>query len=240
VPKKPRIIISLGGSILVPGPQAKDANAPTWVDQGFLSRFTLLVHELTQTGYRFVITVGGGKVNSHYVNVLRQMHVGSDLLLDTVGIASTHFNAALLWAALSPNKLVYRQIMANPTMPIRTTKPVIVGGGWKPGCSTDKDAVLWAITTGADTIINASNIEYVYDKDPRQFDDAQRIVEINWTDFRKIVGTKWEARMSAPFDPIAASLAQKHNLKVLVLNGRDIPNLRAAIQGQHFIGTTIS
>ena len=55
------------------------------------------------------------------------------------------------------------------------------------------------------TIINMSNIDYVYDKDPKKNKDAKKIKNIFWRRYRKISGNKWEAGLNKPFDPIAAS-----------------------------------
>ena len=32
-------------------------------------------------------------------------------------------------------------IIIDPTKKVESDKPVLLAGGWKPGCSTDKDAV---------------------------------------------------------------------------------------------------
>jgi uridylate kinase len=85
---------------------------------------------------------------------------------------------------------------------------VLVGGGWKPGRSSDGAMIKYANTYGAATAINLSNIDYVYDKDPRKFKDAKPIRQISWKDYLKIVGSRWDPGKNFPFDPIAAKEAQ--------------------------------
>jgi hypothetical protein len=68
-------------------------------------------------------------------------------------------------------------------------------------------------------MINLSNIDKVYTKDPKKFEDAMPIDNISWSDFRKIVGDKWDPGMNAPFDPIAAQKAEELGIKVAILNG---------------------
>jgi uridylate kinase len=114
----------------------------------------------------------------------------------------------------------------------------MVGAGWKPGWSTDYDAVLICKDYGVKTIVNLSNINKVYDKDPKIFKEAKPIDRISWDDFRKIVGNKWVPGMNIPFDPIAALKAQGLGLKV-VLIGRDFENIRKYFDGEEFIGTII-
>jgi uridylate kinase len=119
-------------------------------------------------------------------------------------------------------------------------EPVIVCSGWKPGWSTDYCAVLVAQKYGAKKIFNLSNIDKVFDKDPRKFPDAHPIDSIRWNEFEKLVGDKWSPGLNSPFDPIATQTAKKLGLTVIILNGRNIYNLEAAINSKTFRGTTIS
>ena len=87
--------------------------------------------------------------------------------LDWLGISATRFNAYLVKTIFK--NLTYREIIADPTKKIRMkNEKVIVAAGWKPGCSTDYDAVLLAKNLGVKTLINLTNIDYVYDKDPKK------------------------------------------------------------------------
>ena len=63
-----------------------------------------------------------------------------------------------------------------------------MGAGWKPGWSTDYDAVLIAKNHNVKTIINLTNIDYVYDKNPGEFPDAKPMKELDWKSFKTIVG----------------------------------------------------
>ena len=89
-------------------------------------------------------------------------------------------------------------------------------------------------------MINLSNIDYVYDKDPRKHKDAKKIKEIVWSDFRKIVGDEWDPGMSVPFDPVASKLAQRAKLEVIIANGKKLKNLEKIFDGQAFVGTRVS
>ena len=91
---------------------------------------------------------------------------------------------------------------------------------------------------GAKTVINLSNIDYVYTKDPK-LAGAKKIEKISWTEFRKIVGNKWDPGLHAPFDPIASKHAQQNKLRVVVMNGKDFKNLENLISGRKFKGTVI-
>ncbi|MEK7664972.1 MAG: UMP kinase, partial [Patescibacteria group bacterium] len=121
----------------------------------------------------------------------------------------------------------------------KTEKKIMVGAGWKSGWSTDYVSVLSAKTNNIKTIINLTNIDYVYDKNPKEFSDAKSIKEISWPDFRKIVGDKWSPGLSMPFDPRASKLAEKLKLKVVIINGKNLERLKNFLNNKPFIGTTI-
>ena len=137
-------------------------------------------------------------------------------------------------------KYSYERIIVNPTEKIKTNKPIIIAGAWKPGSSTDRSAVLFAKTFGAKEVINLSNIDYVFDKDPNKFSDAKKIEKISWKDFRKnIVGYKWVPGTNVPFDPTASGLAEKNKLTVKIVNGKNLVDVRKVLEGRKFKGTII-
>ncbi|MEK6876285.1 MAG: UMP kinase, partial [Nanoarchaeota archaeon] len=119
------------------------------------------------------------------------------------------------------------------------TRNILIAGGWKPGWSTDYDAVLLAKNIGVKAIINMSNIDYLYNKDPKKYNNAKKIRNISWKRYRKISGNKWKAGLNAPFDPVAAKEAEKSGLRVFII-GKDLGNLENLLQGRKFKGTLIN
>jgi len=84
-----------------------------------------------------------------------------------------------------------------------------------------------------------SNIDKVYNKDPKKFKDAKSIDKISWIEFRKLVGDKWIPGLNAPFDPVASQKAQELGVKVAVLSGHNFENLGNYLEGKEFVGTVI-
>jgi len=228
VKKQKTIILSLGGSLIVP--QGKIA-------VNFLKNFKKLVLKLLKQDYKIVIITGGGGVNRQYNKGAQKIARIKDLDLDWLGISVTKVNAELIRIIFS--KYAYPKVIADPNTKIKTNKKLIIASGWKPGCSSDKDAVLWAKNLKAGIIINMSDINYVYDKDPNKYADAKPLKQVSWKDFLKIVGTKWSPRTSAPFGPPASKLAYKLKLQVIVLNGKKLKNLENYLKGKDFQGTII-
>lgn len=222
---KETFIISLGGSVV----------APDKIDLVFLNNFKKVILN-NLNGRKFHICVGGGKIARTYHQVLAECGA-SDTEKDWAGIGVTRINAQIVKQVF--NDLAYPKIITDPTKKMGTKYDILVGGGWKPGRSTDYVAVLLAKSSKAKTIINLTNIDYVYDKDPRKFPDARKIEEINWQDFRKIIGSKWSPGLSAPFDPVASQVAEKLKLKVVIINGRNLERLDNFLNNKPFIGTII-
>lgn len=222
-------ILSLGGSLIVP---------KSGIDVAFLKKFRKLILDETRGGKRFVLIVGGGATARGYQEALRKLIKPTNDTLDWMGIYATMINTQLV--RLLFGAYAYEKIGINPTRKIKTTKPIIVGAGWKPGCSSDNVAVLAAKTYGAREVINLTNIDYVYDKDPTKFKKVKPIMRISWRDYRAMVGNRWYPGSNAPFDPIAARAAAGNQLIVKILNGRDLASVHRAIRGGAFKGTTIA
>jgi len=223
------LIISLGGSIIVPDK----------IDVGFLKSFKKIIEGyVTEKNARVVITAGGGKTCRVYQDASKKVASVTEKDLDWIGIKATHLNAELLRTIFAGQ--AYEQVIEDPTAKIKTKKKIIIGAGWKPGCSTDKDAVLLAKNLGIKTIINMTNIPYVYDKDPKKYKDAKPLKSLSWEKMITIVGTSWTPGMNLPFDPLASKMAKELGLKVVILEGTDINNFKKFLDDLPFEGTVIS
>jgi uridylate kinase len=222
------IIISLGGSMIVPDS----------IDTDFLKSFKKLILEEVSKGKKFVIVCGGGGTNRKYNEAARSVTEPSNTDLDWIGIATIMLNAELLRVIFGDN--AHSKALADLLQTIPTDKPIVIGGALEPGHSSDMDAVLAAKNIGAKKIINLSNIDFVYDSDPRTNPSAQKFENISWGDYRKLIPTEWTSRLSTPFDPIASKLAEENNLEVVIMNGKPITNLEKYLKGEKFQGTLIS
>lgn len=223
---KETFIISLGGSLV----------APDRVDLAFLNNFKKVILN-NLNGRRFCIYVGGGKIARVYQQALAEFGATNEDK-DWAGIGVTRINAQIVKQVF--NDLACPKVITDPTKKLNTKYDILVGGGWKPGRSTDYGSVLLAKGAKAKTVINLTNIDYVYDKDPSKFPDAKKIEEMRWSDFRKIVGSKWSPGLSSPFDPVASQVAEKLKLKVVIINGKNLERLEDFLNNKPFIGTIIN
>jgi len=220
-------IISLGGSLVVPAE----------IDIAFLKKFRSLIIRQVRKGRKFIIIVGGGKTCRKYQKAAKEITKPVQEDLDWIGIHTTRLNAHLLRTIF--RDVAHLVVVRNYNERFKTKKSVIIACGWKPGWSTDYDAVMWARNFKSQTILNLSNIDYVYDKDPAVHRGAKKIRKISWKDFRKLVGNKWDPGLNVPFDPVASREAQKLSLRVVIMNGSNLANLENFLNGKAFKGTTI-
>jgi uridylate kinase len=220
-------IFSLGGSIIIPGE----------INVSFLKEFRTLILEMTQREERAVIVCGGGSINTKYNNAAKEIAPAAKDDLDWLGIACTKVNSQFIRTIFG--EVAYEKIVDNPTDKIKTDKKIIIASGWKPGFSSDNDAILLAKNLGSKLVINLTNISHVCDKDPKKFKDAKELKKLSWMDYLKIVGTEWTPRMNVPFDPIAAKNALENGIRVAILKGTDMKNLKRFLAEKEFEGTTI-
>ncbi len=222
-----RYIISLGGSLIVPDE----------VDVIFLRQFKQLIESRVKLGDKFVLITGGGRTSRRYSESAKKLGDLNNDDLDWLGIHATRLNGHLLRTVL--RKIAHPEIITNPNNKITTNKPVIIAAGYRPGWSTDYDAVLLAQNYKATTIINLSNIDYVYDKNPKTHKNAKPIKHVSWKNFRKIVGNKWDPGLNLPFDPVASKKAAELKMKVIIMNGKPVTNLKDFLSGKAYKGTVI-
>ncbi len=230
--KPETIILSLGGSLIVPN---------GGIDTDFLSSFnTFIRSQLSGSPKRFFIVCGGGGIARTYQKAARAV-IGeiTDIDVDWLGIHATRLNAHLMRTIFYD--ISYPVIIEDYERDYDIGESrVIVGAGWRPGCSTDYDGVRLATRFGAQKMINMSNVDMVYDQDPKIHPDAKPIRQWTWQEYRKLAGDTWIPGMNVPFDPIASEEAQEAGLTVVILNGKNLVNLGTALDGKEFVGTTIT
>jgi len=222
-------VLSVGGSLIV---------TKAGINVKFLKAFHAFIARQAKAGRRFYLVIGGGATARTYIKAALAAAPVSNADRDWIGISATRLNARLLQIIFG--RLAHPAIITDPTRPIRSKAAVVFGAGYKPGCSTDHDAVLIAKHNGLKTVINLSNIDYAYDKDPRFHADAQKLKDISWPAFRKIVGSRWRPGLNVPFDPVASREAAQYKIKVVILNGQKLKNLADCLDGRRFQGTVIS
>lgn len=228
--KSKPVVISLGGSLVVPN---------GGIDTTYIKKFNKFIRDKIAEKWRFFIVVGGGSLARHYIEASKKI-VGkvSDWDLDFLGIHSTQLNAHFIRTILKD--VAHPRVILNYEKKVENLRePLVVAAGWKPGCSTDYDAMILVRDYGAQALINMSNIEWIYNKDPNKYKNARPIKKIKWTEYSNLIGKKWVPGINIPFDPIATKLAKELASTVYII-GDDLGNLDNLLEGKDFKGTVIS
>ena len=227
--KREYVVVSVGGSLIV----------PDQIDTEFLTKFRELILRKVKEGMNFYIVTGGGKLARRYQDAAKAAHAElTNEDADWIGIHSTRLNAHLFRTIFAKN--ARDRIVKDPTKSLNARNPIIIGSGWKPGWSTDYCSVLAAKKIGAKKMVNLSNIDYVYDSDPRKNPAAKKFEKMTWSEMRAILPKEWDPGLSAPFDPIAAKEAEADGLEVAIMNGMRLDEFEKYLDGKEFIGTTVS
>lgn len=226
--KSKLFVISIGGSLI----------APDQIDTLYLKKIKKFILAETREGNRFILSPGGGKTCRRYQEALKKVSKTENDDLDWIGLTTNKLHAKFL--QLMFKGFAHKEIASDPNIKLEFREKILIGsGGWKPGRSSDDFSVRLAKTYGADTVINLSNIDFAYDKDPKKFSSAQKIISASWPEFFKIIGTLWRPGANLPFDPTAGKFAFKNGIKVITAGGRNFGNLKKILRGKSFLGTTV-
>lgn len=223
------IVMSVGGSLIV----------PDQIDTAFLRALKEFIEQETARGRRFIIIAGGGKTARRYQDAAAAVTETKSEDLDWLGLHATRLNGHLLRTIF--RTLAHPVMVTNPddVLDIPDSVPLIIAAGYRPGASTDLRAIQIADRVKAHKVINLSNTDYVYTDNPKTNPAAEKIENITWTEFRKLIPDTWDPGLSSPFDPVAAREAERLGIEVAAINGSRLDALSAYLTNDTFIGTRI-
>jgi len=223
------ISISIGGSIMSP----HDA------DPVFIRKLASLLLKKAAK-HRLICVVGGGTPARKYIEICRNL--GADeTFLDEVGIRATRMNASVLLAAVIEK--AYPKVADDLDEAANASHrfPIVVMGGTHPGHTTDAVTVFMGEKAHADRIIITTNVAGVYTADPKADPNAELLERLTPQRLVEIVGSMpHEAGSKGVMDPLGAKLVARSKITTYVLDGRDLKNLDAAIEGRKFRGSVIA
>ncbi|HYB78488.1 MAG TPA: UMP kinase [Thermoplasmata archaeon] len=228
-PERAPVVVSIGGSVLLTGEG----------DVEYLGNLASLLRRLGRER-PLVVTVGGGRTARDYIQVGRALGL-TEVELDEVGIEVTRLHARLLAARLGPPTPAQPPTtVAAVVEQLRHGSPIILGGT-EPGHTTDGVAALLAVRLRAARVVNATNVDGIYDRDPRADPNARRIEHLTWPEFRAMVhaGASGEAGQNFLFDRLGVDALARAKIPLWVVPGRDLSNLEAAIVGRPCRGSRV-
>jgi uridylate kinase len=193
------------------------------------------------TGVDICVVVGGGNIMRGAIAA----DAGLDrVTADNIGMLATVQNALALQEALESLGVVTRvqtaiamAQVAEPFIRRRAIRHlekgrvvIFAAGTGNPYFSTDTAAVLRALEIRAEAVLKATNVDGVYDKDPRKNPDAHRFA---YLDYDYCI----ENRLGV-MDMTAFTLCAENRLPIVVFSLAGEDNIRRVISGEE-IGTVV-
>jgi uridylate kinase len=223
-----KVVISIGGSVLVP-----DEN-----DTDYMKSLASMLKELSSTLKLYIVT-GGGRIARYYISSGRVL--GADeRYLDELGIEVTRLNARLLIKALGDYAYPKPAESFDEASKAGDSHKMVVMGGTAPGHTTDAVSAMLAEKVGAVRLVNATNVDGVYDSDPKKNDNAKKFDKMSFEQLGSVSTKKHDrAGPTVIFDPRGAEIIAKAKIPLYVCHGRNLDNLKNAIMGKEFNGTIV-
>lgn len=226
------VVISLGGSMLF-----DDAG----VNVDYLKKFASLIERKTAEGKKIAVVVGGGRIAGIYASAGRDL-TGVEFYGDKMAIEITRVNARLLITALGGAAFpkVIRDF--DDAVQAFSLGLIPVGAGLLEGVTTDTIATVIAERLHASHIINVSNVDYVYDSDPKFNPNAKKLESMTHSELANLThqtDTR-KARANIVFDSVAAKLAARSGKPIYFVGGRKLEEIEKAIDGKPIQGTIVS
>eukprot|EP01098_Paradermamoeba_levis_P004800 TRINITY_DN2053_c0_g1_i1.p1 TRINITY_DN2053_c0_g1~~TRINITY_DN2053_c0_g1_i1.p1 ORF type:complete len:263 (-),score=88.94 TRINITY_DN2053_c0_g1_i1:58-753(-) len=223
------LVVKLGGSFLL-----GDGKPDLESIKDVASVVTKTVHQ----GHKVVVVVGGGIPARNYIGAATALGA-SNGVKDYLGILVSRLNARLFIEALDP-EIVFAE-PADSLQQVRTTlqiKPVVVVGGLQPGQSTTAVSALCGEYIKAEKVIFSTDVDGVYDDDPKKNPNAKLLANMSYEDLKKFTGLE----NSAPgqyriIDGVALTILERSKLPAVIIKGTG-DNIWAAIEGKQ-IGTRV-
>jgi uridylate kinase len=190
------------------------------------------------------IVIGGGNIwrfrDQKHLTALPRIES------DYLGMSATVFNAVVLAAALKKLKIRSKVFSAIRT-PTELAEPysvsaakkfldkkgvaILAGGTGKPFVTTDSGAAMRAAELKCDLVVKATNVDGLYDRDPRKSKHAKLLKEVNYqTAIKQKLGV---------MDLKAFQILAKKSIPIRIFNFSKKGLLKKAVEGKN-IGSLIT
>lgn len=204
-------------------------------DLGTIEKISADIKQVTELGVEVCIVVGGGNIFRGISGAAQGMdRAGADYM----GMLATVLNALALQNVMEKNGLETRVLsamdikeVAEPYIRRRAIRHmergrvvIFAAGTGNPFFTTDTAAALRASEMGCDALMKGTQVDGVYDKDPKKHKDAQRFETLSYHDVL--------ARDLKVMDASAISLARENAIPILVFSIAEGGAFHRVITGQ--------
>lgn len=229
--KKKVIVLSLGGSMIVP----KDINVK------YLKRFKQIIKK-NSTKYKFVIVCGGGSTAREYILGLEKEKISQKKKFQGfLGISTTRLNARFMtyFFGSDANKGIPHDMQEVKNM--LKLHDIVFCGALRYAKEETSDGTSAKLANFLHTdFINLTNVDGLYNKDPKKFKKANLIPKISWKRFHQIANkTKFKPGQHFVLDQSASKIILKNRTTTYIV-GNNLKQFDRILKGKKFKGTLIT
>lgn len=227
--RKEVVVISLGGSQII-----KDGE----IHLSFLNKFKKIILKHSKTKM-FVIVCGGGSVSRMYIEALRKAGK-NDKLQSFAGISITRHNARFMSYFFDNENEEGIPHSIKELESMLSRKNIIFCGALEYHPDQTSDSTAAQIASHFNSLfINITNINGLYNKNPKEYRDAKFIPKISWKEFF-IMAHKMKFKPGQHFvlDQGASKIIMYKKIKTIIV-GSNLNNLDKVLMGKKFTGTTV-
>jgi len=225
-----KIVLKFGGSVLY------KENMLLEVDN--IKEIITIINTLHEEGNEITIVVGGGVLARVLIQASDELgHVNT--IKDMLAVESTRIHALLVIASLKDKAYMLVPRSFEEVGKALSSGKIVVTGGFQPGQSTNAVSALIAEYWGADLLINLTDVDKVFDKDPKIYPDAKPLDTMTTDEFMNVITEQDEKPGKYKlFDRVGCEIVRRSNIKLIVTNGANPKNILKAVKGES-VGTMI-
>ncbi len=223
------VVLSLGGSLIIPGE----------IDVSFLRKFKKVILKNSKK-YKFVIVCGGGSIARKYINALREIGM-NQVFQSFAGISATRMNTRFMSYFFGQNQEEGIPHTINELKNYMKKSSIIFCGALEYNPNQTSDSTAAEISKYLKTdFINLTNVSGLHDKNPKKYRDAKFIPKISWQGLHKMA-TKERFTPGQHFviDQTASKIVMDNKITTYIL-GKNPKQLDNLLNSRKFIGTIVS
>ena len=185
------------------------------------------------------LVIGGGKRARKYIKEIKSKGA-NDTIQHMLGVIATRENAQKVCDKLK-SACPRPALDFEDALEMSLIYPIVVMGGTIPYVTTDNSAVILGALFNAKKVINLTNVDYLYTKDPKKYKNVKKITKMNKKKFLDLVLKQDKRRPGENFviDSIAAFILTKTNSALYIINGNNLNEVKKAVSGKKFKGTVV-
>lgn len=210
-----KIVVKIGGSVLY------DANLD--INFSILKKFKDWYLQHSEEYEKIVIVTGGGML-SREIQKKVEASITDKESQHNIAMSITQTNAAIIQGYLEDSKSYIPKRLGDAYEFLSEEKNrTLISGGLKIGWSTDMDAAIFADMLDVDTVYKISNIDHVYDVDPRDNPNAKPFEDLTWIEYSGLFnitdGANHEANKNIPIDVACTQFCLKKGISFFICGG---------------------